>query len=125
MFLAKKAQAAKLETEMKELKVEIDSELDLIAKNNGFANGKLGLPGVAMVSVTMNPAKLVWSDGKALSVADREGLALLLPSVYVKQDIRVAELAKGVGRGLNEARTILNEKGVRVEQDSRYDIKAA
>lgn len=126
VYLAKKAQLAKLDAEVKAAKAELDTMLDQVAAKNGFINGRFGIPDVSMVSVVMNPPKLIWAtDGKALEPVDREGLALLLPDKYTRQDVRIADIMNAVVAGNKDVTKVLEKKGIKAVQESRYDIKKA
>ena len=123
-YLAKKKQLAHAESEAKALKAEIDTELDQVAKDNGFVNGKLELLN-AKVSVVWNPARLSWiKTGESLKPIDREAVSLLLPAKFVYQDVRVSDLYDAIERGDNALSGLLASKAIWVNQESRYDIKA-
>ena len=118
---------AQREQEMKELKKQIDRDLDDVLENgNQFQNGRLELPGVAMISIAMNPPRLLWTlTGDTLNVTDKEGLSLVLPEKFMIRSIRLPEMAKAIDRGDKSLTALLGEKGIELAQDSRFDIKPA
>lgn len=122
-----KSEMSLRDRELKELQKQADEELDKLAASNHFQNGKLIIPGVALVSVALNPPKMIWvKEDASLTPNDREGVAQIVPVKYVKRDVKAAELLKALERGQEpEVLGLLTSKGIAVVQDSRYDIKAA
>ena len=123
VYLARKAQQAKGEADLKALKAELDTELDQVLTGGAFQNGRLDT-GVARVAVMLNPPKLVWDrTGESLSVVEREAVAVILPERYTLHDVRIADVLNAVQRGQDGVAGILADKAIAVEQGSRFDIK--
>ncbi|RIV21355.1 hypothetical protein DYU11_18285 [Fibrisoma montanum] len=123
-LFALKSEIALKEAELEKLNKELKAEFDRMAGQNKFVNGRLELPGLAKVSVKLNPPKLIWAnDAENLTPEDREGVALLLDDRFTKVDVNVPEIMKAIDRGDNKLSALLTEKGIKVVQGSRYEVK--
>ncbi len=114
------AQAASIKKAMDTLKADITMHAD--ARYIEFVEGELILD-TGKLKVSLNPPKMVYEQNeKTVEPAQRALLALLLPEAYRTVDLNV----KLIQDRLNADKFLaqgLKGQGVKVAQDTRYDIK--